>query len=184
MTGDGIDSGTVTTGAAKRGGADQSLHLSRSLLRAVARQGESVLAGNMSAGSAADVEISIAPGAMAMSAIACPLGQADGDLLDLLYVTLPPQYGTGEWLALASMAAKQYQQAEQTWAARTRDALLLVRGRPAVAVPSSGRDLDAVARLLGYGPGSQGEFLDHYRRATRHARQVVERRFYGWDGGP
>jgi sigma-B regulation protein RsbU (phosphoserine phosphatase) len=109
--------------AASTHGPQQSLHLSRSLLRAVARQGEAVLAGNASAhGSAADVEISIAPGAMAMAAIACPLNQADGELLDLLYVTLPPQYGTGEWLALASLAAKQYQQAEQTWAARTRDA--------------------------------------------------------------
>jgi serine phosphatase RsbU (regulator of sigma subunit) len=99
--------------------ATPALHLSRSLLRAVARQGEAVLAG--SASSAADVEISIAPGAMAMAAIACPINQQD-DLLDLLYVTVPPQYGTGEWLALASLAAKQYQQAEQTWAARTRDA--------------------------------------------------------------
>jgi sigma-B regulation protein RsbU (phosphoserine phosphatase) len=108
---------------AQRGDSRQSLgpalHLSRSLLRAVARQGEAVLAG--SASSAADVEISIAPGSMALAAIACPIHE-QGDVLDLLYVTVPPQYGTGEWLALASLAAKQYQQAEQTWAARTRDA--------------------------------------------------------------
>jgi serine phosphatase RsbU (regulator of sigma subunit) len=106
-------------GSASASAAGPALHLSRSLLRAVARQGEAVMAG--SASSAADVEISIAPGSMAMAAIACPMHQQD-DLLDLLYVTVPPQYGTGEWLALASLAAKQYQQAEQTWAARTRDA--------------------------------------------------------------
>ncbi len=70
---------------------------------------------------------------------------------------------------------------EQAWtlAARTRDALVLVRGKPAVALPASGRELDAVARLLGRPPGSQGSFLDDYRRATRRARAVVERLFYG-----
>jgi glutamate-ammonia-ligase adenylyltransferase len=70
---------------------------------------------------------------------------------------------------------------EHAWtlAARTRDALVLVRGRPAQALPSSGTDLDAVARLLGHPPGAQGQFLDEYRRATRHSRSVVERLFYG-----
>ena len=70
---------------------------------------------------------------------------------------------------------------EQAWtlAARTRDALVLVRGRPSPVLPSSGRELDAVARLLGSPPGSQGDFLDEYRRATRRARTVVERLFYG-----
>ncbi len=66
-----------------------------------------------------------------------------------------------------------------TTASRTRNALVLVRGRPAVALPSSGRELDAVARLLGRPPGSQGQFLDEYRRTTRRARGVVERLFYG-----
>ncbi len=65
-----------------------------------------------------------------------------------------------------------------TMAARTRNALVLVRGKPAVALPSSGRELDAVARCLGHPPRSQGEFLDDYRRVTRRARTVVERLFY------
>ncbi len=70
---------------------------------------------------------------------------------------------------------------EHAWrlAARTRDALVLVRGKPAAALPSSGRDLDAVARLLGSPPGAQGDFLDGYRRSARRARAVVERLFYG-----
>jgi glutamate-ammonia-ligase adenylyltransferase len=63
-------------------------------------------------------------------------------------------------------------------AARVRNALVLVRGRPAVALPSSGRELAGVARALGYPAGAQGEFLDDYRRATRRARAVVERVFY------
>jgi glutamate-ammonia-ligase adenylyltransferase len=65
-----------------------------------------------------------------------------------------------------------------TTTARVRDALVLVRGKPAISLPSSGRDLDGVARTLGYPAHSQGDFLDDYRRATRRARAVVERVFY------
>ena len=61
---------------------------------------------------------------------------------------------------------------------RARDALVLVRGRPAASLPTSGRELAGVARALGYAAGTQGEFLDDYRRATRRARAVVERVFY------
>ncbi|CAA9307775.1 MAG: Glutamate-ammonia-ligase adenylyltransferase [uncultured Frankineae bacterium] len=70
---------------------------------------------------------------------------------------------------------------ETAWslAARARDSLTLVRGKSAVSLPSSGRELDGVARSLGYPASSQGEFLDDYRRATRRARAVVERVFYG-----
>jgi glutamate-ammonia-ligase adenylyltransferase len=69
---------------------------------------------------------------------------------------------------------------EAAWslAARVRNALVLVRGRPAEALPSSGTDLAGVARALGYPAGTQGDFLDDYRRATRRARGVVERVFY------
>ena len=69
----------------------------------------------------------------------------------------------------------------QAWtlAGRTRDALVLVRGKPLEVLPSGGRELDAVARLLGHPPGSQSAFLDDYRRTTRRARAVVQRVFYG-----
>jgi glutamate-ammonia-ligase adenylyltransferase len=62
--------------------------------------------------------------------------------------------------------------------AHVRNALVLVRGRPAEGLPSSGRDLAGVARALGYPADTQGDFLDDYRRATRRARAVVERVFY------
>ena len=67
-----------------------------------------------------------------------------------------------------------------TWTltAAVRNALLLVRGRAATALPSSGPELAGVARTLGYPAGAQGDFLDDYRRATRRARLVVERVFY------
>ena len=58
---------------------------------------------------------------------------------------------------------------------------MLVRGRPSDQLPRHGRDLLGVMRVVGYPPERDpGEFLDDYRRATRRARTVVERVFYGW----
>jgi glutamate-ammonia-ligase adenylyltransferase len=66
-------------------------------------------------------------------------------------------------------------------ATRARTAIMLVRGKPGDQLPRSGRELAAVAAALGYPPdGDPGVFLDDYRRATRRARSVVERVFYGW----
>lgn len=63
-------------------------------------------------------------------------------------------------------------------AGRVRNAAMLVRARPGDTFPSEGRELGAVGRYLGYGPGRVGEMLDDYRRITRRARAVVERLFY------
>ncbi|HZB49843.1 MAG TPA: bifunctional [glutamine synthetase] adenylyltransferase/[glutamine synthetase]-adenylyl-L-tyrosine phosphorylase, partial [Mycobacteriales bacterium] len=71
---------------------------------------------------------------------------------------------------------------EAAWrmATRARNAVVLVRGRPSDQLPRHGRDLLGVMRVVGYPPGRDpGEFLDDYRRATRRARRVVERVFYG-----
>jgi serine phosphatase RsbU (regulator of sigma subunit) len=62
-------------------------------------------------------EISLSPDVMSISTIACPV-RSDDQTLDILYVILPPLFGTGEWLALASLATKQYQQAEMMLAAQ------------------------------------------------------------------
>ena len=69
---------------------------------------------------------------------------------------------------------------EEAWrlVSAVRNALVLVRGKPAEGLPSSGRDLVGTARLLGYPADAQGDFLDDYQRTTRHARAVVERVFY------
>ncbi|MCW2543329.1 MAG: putative glutamate-ammonia-ligase adenylyltransferase, partial [Frankiales bacterium] len=69
---------------------------------------------------------------------------------------------------------------EEAWTLTTkvRDLLVLVRGKPSISLPESGRDLAGVARALDYAAGGQGDFLDHYRRVTRRARLVVERVFY------
>ena len=63
-------------------------------------------------------------------------------------------------------------------ATKTRNVLTLVRGKQVDQLPSSGRDLAAVARALGYtADDDPGEAIDDYRRITRRARAVVERSF-------
>lgn len=70
---------------------------------------------------------------------------------------------------------------DEAWvlATRVRNAVMLVRGRAGDTFPSGGRELAAVGRYLGYGPGHGGDMLDDYRRTTRRARAVVEELFYG-----
>ncbi|HEY6424253.1 MAG TPA: bifunctional [glutamine synthetase] adenylyltransferase/[glutamine synthetase]-adenylyl-L-tyrosine phosphorylase [Pseudonocardiaceae bacterium] len=64
------------------------------------------------------------------------------------------------------------------FATRTRNALTLVRGKPVDQLPSSGRELAAVARVLGHSADDDpGKVVDEYRRVTRRARVVVERSF-------
>ncbi|HEX6404351.1 MAG TPA: bifunctional [glutamine synthetase] adenylyltransferase/[glutamine synthetase]-adenylyl-L-tyrosine phosphorylase [Pseudonocardiaceae bacterium] len=63
-------------------------------------------------------------------------------------------------------------------ATKTRNVLTLVRGKQVDQLPSSGRELAAVARALGRSADDDpGEVLDEYRRITRRARAVVERSF-------
>ncbi len=65
-------------------------------------------------------------------------------------------------------------------AARIRNAVVLVGGRPADTLPARHAELTAVARLLGYPPGDAGQALEQdYRRAARRARTVMEPLFYG-----
>ncbi|MGP4051089.1 bifunctional [glutamine synthetase] adenylyltransferase/[glutamine synthetase]-adenylyl-L-tyrosine phosphorylase [Streptomyces sp. 2A115] len=70
---------------------------------------------------------------------------------------------------------------DEAWvlATRVRNAVMLVRGRAGDTFPSGGRELAAVGRYLGYGPGHVGDMLDDYRRTTRRARAVVDELFYG-----
>ncbi|MEW2177410.1 bifunctional [glutamine synthetase] adenylyltransferase/[glutamine synthetase]-adenylyl-L-tyrosine phosphorylase [Streptomyces sp. NPDC005406] len=92
---------------------------------------------------------------------------------------------TREALAAACAAGlipvEDAQTLDEAWvlATRVRNAVMLVRGRPADTFPSGPRELTAVGRYLGYEPGHVGDMLDDYRRMTRRARAVVEERFYG-----
>jgi [glutamine synthetase] adenylyltransferase / [glutamine synthetase]-adenylyl-L-tyrosine phosphorylase len=75
--------------------------------------------------------------------------------------------------AAALMAAWQL-------AARIRNGIVLVRGRPSDTLPARHGELTEVARLLGYPPGDAAQALEQdYRRAARRARAVMEPLFYG-----
>ena len=95
-----------------------ALRLSRSLLRAADTRGEPVIATNRpgSTGPGGDFEMSIAPAVVVMAAVALPLASVSGENMGLLYAAFPPEYGTGEWLALCSLAVGHYRQAEAIWA--------------------------------------------------------------------
>ncbi|MFI2435681.1 bifunctional [glutamine synthetase] adenylyltransferase/[glutamine synthetase]-adenylyl-L-tyrosine phosphorylase [Streptomyces sp. NPDC018693] len=92
---------------------------------------------------------------------------------------------TREALAAARAAglieAEHAEILDEAWvlATRVRNAVMLVRGRAGDTFPSGGRELAAVGRYLGYGPGHVGELLDAYRRTARRARTVVDELFYG-----
>jgi glutamate-ammonia-ligase adenylyltransferase len=66
-----------------------------------------------------------------------------------------------------------------TFLSRLRNATVLWRGRPSDRLPSAIRDLDGVARILGYPAGAAVHMDDDYRAATRRARAAAERVLYG-----
>jgi glutamate-ammonia-ligase adenylyltransferase len=64
-------------------------------------------------------------------------------------------------------------------ASRARSAMTLWTAKTADVLPTDRLQLDGVARLLEYPPGSATRLEEDYLRTTRLARQVFERRFYG-----
>jgi glutamate-ammonia-ligase adenylyltransferase len=66
-----------------------------------------------------------------------------------------------------------------TFVSRLRNATVLWRGRSSDTLPSAVRDLDGVARILGYPGGAATVMDDDYRAATRRARAAAERVLYG-----
>ncbi|MFG2457516.1 bifunctional [glutamine synthetase] adenylyltransferase/[glutamine synthetase]-adenylyl-L-tyrosine phosphorylase [Streptomyces sp. NPDC048523] len=79
------------------------------------------------------------------------------------------------------ISADDTQVLDEAWvlATRVRNAVMLVRGRAGDTFPAEARELAAVGRYLGYGPGHAGDMLEDYRRTARRARGVVEELFYG-----
>jgi glutamate-ammonia-ligase adenylyltransferase len=61
---------------------------------------------------------------------------------------------------------------------RVRNAVTLVRGKPADQLPRDARERAAVARVLGYPQGSSDQMVNDYLRTTRRAHAVVERVFW------
>jgi glutamate-ammonia-ligase adenylyltransferase len=64
-------------------------------------------------------------------------------------------------------------------ASRIRSANVIWSGRASDVLPSSRRDLEAVARWCGYEPGEATAFEEDYLRLSRRARGVFEKEFYG-----
>ncbi len=64
-------------------------------------------------------------------------------------------------------------------ASRARSAMTLWTAKTADVLPTDRLQLDGVARLLEYPPGSATRLEEDYLRTTRLARQVFEKRFYG-----
>jgi glutamate-ammonia-ligase adenylyltransferase len=69
---------------------------------------------------------------------------------------------------------------EAAWrlVSRIRNAVVLMRGKPAESMVEHAGERAGVAHLLGYGMEHSERLMDDYLRTTRHARQVVERIFY------
>ncbi|MDV5999003.1 [glutamine synthetase] adenylyltransferase / [glutamine synthetase]-adenylyl-L-tyrosine phosphorylase [Kocuria rhizophila] len=70
---------------------------------------------------------------------------------------------------------------EHAWKLATdiRNGNVLRSGRASDSVPSRRADLEAVARWIGYEPGSATQLEEDYLRITRQSRSVFERLFYG-----
>jgi pSer/pThr/pTyr-binding forkhead associated (FHA) protein len=93
-------------------------YISRRVLTMLQDTREPVLAGNLlSSGGPAAMELTISRDVMALWVVACPLHRGD-DELELLYVTLPPECGSVEWLGLIALASEVYLQGESAWTAR------------------------------------------------------------------
>jgi glutamate-ammonia-ligase adenylyltransferase len=69
----------------------------------------------------------------------------------------------------------------QAWrlVSHLRNAVVLMRGKPAESLVEQSDERAGVAHLLGYGQQHSERMVDDYLRTTRHARQVVERIFWG-----
>lgn len=78
------------------------------------------------------------------------------------------------------LPAEDAEQLAAAWQLATdvRSAVMLFRGRTAESLPADHTELEATARLLGYPAGAGHDLEDDYLRTTRHARSVMEHRFY------
>ncbi|GAB3286406.1 bifunctional [glutamine synthetase] adenylyltransferase/[glutamine synthetase]-adenylyl-L-tyrosine phosphorylase [Sinomonas notoginsengisoli] len=108
-------------------------------------------------------------------------------LIQLQHAARYPQLrttGTLEALSAATdlgfIPSKEAELLAEAWrlASRIRSANVAWSGRASDLVPTSRRDLKAVARWCGYPPEAATAFEQHYLNVTRRARHVFERRFY------
>lgn len=72
---------------------------------------------------------------------------------------------------------------DQAWvlATKIRSAEIITSGRSSDVLPRSARDMEAVGRWCGYEPNQGYQLEEDYLKATRRARAIVERRFFGFE---
>jgi serine phosphatase RsbU (regulator of sigma subunit) len=94
-------------------------YISRRVITSLESTREPVLAGNLNSSGEGkpSLELTLSREVMALWVVACPVHLGEDDL-DALYVTLPPECGSVEWLSLLALAAEVYQQSEAAWTAR------------------------------------------------------------------
>ncbi|MFD1212490.1 bifunctional [glutamine synthetase] adenylyltransferase/[glutamine synthetase]-adenylyl-L-tyrosine phosphorylase [Arthrobacter sp. GCM10027362] len=82
------------------------------------------------------------------------------------------------------LPANDVQTLRESWclATRIRSGNVVSSGKSSDVLPSSRRDLEAVARWCGYPPGGAAALEEDYLRLTRHARGIFDRHFYGQHG--
>ncbi len=66
-------------------------------------------------------------------------------------------------------------------ATKVRSAEIITSGRSSDVLPRSARDMEAVGRWCGYEPNQGYQLEDDYLKATRRARAIFEKRFYGFE---
>jgi glutamate-ammonia-ligase adenylyltransferase len=88
--------------------------------------------------------------------------------------------------AAGLVATEDAERLEAAWllASRARSALVLWSGRTTDVLPADRAQLEGVARLLEYPPGSASELEEDYLGTTRRSRAVFEREFYGRPDAP
>ncbi|MEO7327280.1 MAG: SpoIIE family protein phosphatase [Minicystis sp.] len=98
---------------------DEAPYISHRVLHKLRETGEPVLAGNLITHpeGGPSVDLTLSRDVMALWVVAVALDMHD-DEMDVLYVTLPPDLGSVEWLSLIALAAEMYLQSESAWQAR------------------------------------------------------------------
>lgn len=83
--------------------------------------------------------------------------------------------------AAGLISARDAEALEEAWtlASKLRDAVVLWRIRAQESLPNNVRDAEAIHRIIGGSPGAGAALSERYRRASRRARAVTERVFYG-----
>ena len=78
------------------------------------------------------------------------------------------------------LAREDAEALEASWrlVSRIRNAVVLMRSKPAESMVQHAGERAGVAHLLGYGTENSEQMIDDYLRTTRQARQVVERIFW------